>query len=113
MGIDYFYKDLSKPIFEQSSSYFRVVIKRPDVELLNEQEDKSAEKWSEKWSEISEKQKEIIEILLKDPRISRQELSLKLKINRSAVQKHIEKLKKKGILERVGPDKGGYWKINK
>jgi ATP-dependent DNA helicase RecG len=38
-------------------------------------------------------------------------LSEKLNINPSAVQKHINKLKQKGLLKRVGPTKGGYWKI--
>jgi predicted HTH transcriptional regulator len=28
-------------------------------------------------------------------------------------KENIAKLKAKGLLERVGPDKGGYWKINK
>ncbi|HID26648.1 MAG TPA: ArsR family transcriptional regulator [Methanosarcinales archaeon] len=32
-------------------------------------------------------------------------------INPSAVQKHLNKLKEKGILERIGPAKGGYWRI--
>lgn len=38
-------------------------------------------------------------------------MSDKLKINPSAVQKHLNKLKQKGLLKRIGPDKGGYWEI--
>jgi ATP-dependent DNA helicase RecG len=40
------------------------------------------------------------------------ELSEKMQISRVSVKKHIAKLKSLGILERVGPDKGGYWKLN-
>ena len=46
-----------------------------------------------------------------NPHISHRELSDKLGINQSAIQKHISKLKKIGILRRVGPDKGGHWEI--
>jgi ATP-dependent DNA helicase RecG len=29
-----------------------------------------------------------------------------------AVEKQLAKLKEKDIIDRIGPDKGGYWKIN-
>jgi ATP-dependent DNA helicase RecG len=45
------------------------------------------------------------------PTISRKELSVELKINESAVQKHLENLKKKGLLRRIGADRGGYWEM--
>ncbi len=32
-------------------------------------------------------------------------------INRSAISKHLKKLKEEGIIERQGPAKGGIWKI--
>ena len=34
-----------------------------------------------------------------------------LKINRSAVQKHIDNLKKENLIRRKGTDKGGKWII--
>ena len=34
-----------------------------------------------------------------------------LEISTTAVDKNIDSLKKKGLLKRVGPDKGGYWKV--
>jgi ATP-dependent DNA helicase RecG len=36
---------------------------------------------------------------------------LKVGINEKNVRNNIAELKEKGLLERVGPDKGGYWKI--
>jgi predicted HTH transcriptional regulator len=39
------------------------------------------------------------------------ELSKHIGINEKNIRIHIAKLKAKGLLERVGPDKGGYWKI--
>ncbi len=37
----------------------------------------------------------------------------KLKLARTSITNNINSLKKIGILERVGSNKTGYWKINK
>ena len=58
-----------------------------------------------KWSEV-------LELIRENQKITRGELSDKLGINPSAIQRHIQKLKTDGIIERIGGDKGGYWKIN-
>ena len=62
---------------------------------------------------ISNRQKELIDIINRTPNISIKDMADNLKINISAVQKHVDKLKEKGLLKRVGPDKGGYWKVIK
>ena len=61
-----------------------------------------------KWSETTQK---ILELLKNNPKISRKELCDELKINPSAIQKHIEKLKTAKVIERIGGAKGGEWKI--
>ena len=38
-------------------------------------------------------------------------LRLVMGISRSAIQKHIERLKDAQRLRRVGPDKGGHWEV--
>ncbi len=73
--------------------------------------EKLGERWSERWSELNKNQRMILSLMVENPRISRKELSKKLNINQSAIQKHIEKLKEKGLLRRIGPAKGGYWEI--
>ena len=84
---------------------FSVVFKRSPIK-------KGVEKWSEKWSEkVTKRQTEILNLISKDPKISREGLSGKIGINPSAVQKHIQKLKKMGLLKRIGPDKGGHWEV--
>jgi len=62
-----------------------------------------------KWSENLVK---VFELIRNNPKITRKELAETLQINPSAVQKHIEKLKEKGIISRVGSDKAGSWKIS-
>lgn len=60
---------------------------------------------------LTSHQKMIIELIESDNRVTRNELSRKLNINESAIQKHITKLKKLGIIKRIGHDFGGYWQI--
>lgn len=38
-------------------------------------------------------------------------LARRIGITPKAVEKHIARLKADGILERIGPDKGGSWRI--
>ena len=74
---------------------------------------KSGQKGGQKGSQkkITERQKEILEIMAINPKISRFELSEQLKINQSAIQKHIERLKEMKVLKRIGSAKGGYWEV--
>ncbi len=37
---------------------------------------------------------------------------LKIGVDRTTIMRNIAKLKQRGILERVGEDKNGYWKLN-
>ena len=46
-------------------------------------------------------------------KLSQQEIANKLGISFYTVKEYITKLKKRGIIERVGADRGGYWRINK
>lgn len=69
---------------------------------------KSGQKWQ---SEITGRSFEIISLIKENPYISRMELSDKLGINGLAIQKYIVKLKAAGIIERIGADRGGYWRI--
>ena len=59
----------------------------------------------------SENRIKIFELIQGNPKITRKELSEALKINPSAIQKHIEKLKAEHIITRIGSDKAGQWKI--
>jgi ATP-dependent DNA helicase RecG len=34
-------------------------------------------------------------------------------ISENGIKYHLAKLKEKGSLKRIGPDKGGYWQVKK
>ena len=59
-----------------------------------------------------EKSKEkIIQLLNKNKAITIGELANLSGISIGGVEKIIRQLKANGIIERIGPDKGGYWKV--
>lgn len=61
---------------------------------------------------LSDKEKEILALLSEDPAYTYQNLADRLNIGRKAVFGRIKSLKEKGIIERIGSDKNGYWQIN-
>lgn len=73
----------------------------------------SSEKGSEKIEKSSEKSSEkILRIIKFNSQITIKELAEQLKVSTRAIEKNIAKLKTDGFLERIGADKGGFWKIN-
>ena len=53
----------------------------------------------------------IIRLLREKPALTGAELAEQLKKSESAIERAIRKLRLTGRLERIGPDKGGYWKV--
>jgi ATP-dependent DNA helicase RecG len=53
----------------------------------------------------------ILELLKDAPDLSIPELAEKMKKSESAIERAIRKLRQGGLLNRVGPAKGGYWEI--
>jgi len=62
---------------------------------------------------LGEKEIKIIELMRENKYITTKELSGHIKISTTAVDNNISKLKKKGLLRRIGPAKGGHWEIIK
>ena len=55
---------------------------------------------------------EIIELLKNNGRISRKDLGIILNLTEGSIRHHLNKLQEEGKIEHIGPDKGGYWKVN-
>lgn len=60
---------------------------------------------------LPETQSQIVRIILATPSVTTKEIADTLSIAQRNVQNHIRKLKERGIIRRVGPDKGGYWEM--
>ena len=68
----------------------------------------SADKVTDK---VTEKERRLLACLLEDPGYTMPQLAEKLKISRKTVAALLKSLKEKGIIERVGSDRKGYWRI--
>ncbi|MDO4310986.1 MAG: hypothetical protein Q4C43_09775, partial [Prevotella sp.] len=61
---------------------------------------------------ISELQRRIVDFLNNTPKASRVEIAAFIKdITEDGVKYHLKVLQEKGVIKRIGPDKGGYWKV--
>ena len=63
------------------------------------------EKWGEKTRDI------IVRQIRQNPNVTMSELASAVGISPKAVEKQIARMKKDGLLIRIGPDKGGHWEI--
>ena len=78
----------------ESDTFCRVMFKRPVKSM-------SSEKTREK----------IINLIKENKYITTEELANKTGLSVKGIEWNIQQLKAKKILKRVGPDKGGYWKV--
>lgn len=53
----------------------------------------------------------ILELMKEDPGITKVRLQSLLDTSKSSINRAIKKLKEKGMLERLGPNKSGYWHV--
>lgn len=64
---------------------------------------------------LNDKKKEeelvVLELINKNPKITLNEIKDNMQIARSHVQRIMKRLADKGIIERVGSKKDGYWNI--
>ncbi len=60
---------------------------------------------------LTQNQSKILKLMLENNRISISLLSENIGISTTAIDKNISRLKKLNVLQRIGSDKGGYWKV--
>ena len=114
--------ELKEPVFEMDA-FFRVTFYRdPRYSLkadketgektiergLVEKGGEDREKIRRKYGENAEK---IILAIAGNQFIKTYEIADKTKLSQSTIEKNVSKLKKAGILKRIGPDKGGHWEV--
>ena len=88
-------KSLISPGEGYNLDWFTIIFKRPELEGDSfEGGGKTTQK-----------------ILEENPNITRKELASIIGISEDGIKYHITNLKSMGVLEMIGPDKGGYWRI--
>jgi ATP-dependent DNA helicase RecG len=61
---------------------------------------------------LTENQQKMMDNIVQKSYISASELSRAVGISKRKIEINISKLKTKGLLERIGSNRGGYWKVN-
>ena len=53
----------------------------------------------------------VLELLRTDPGLTVRELAVRLGKSELTIHRAVRVLREAGLLQRIGPDKGGYWKV--
>ncbi len=106
---------LPEPTYEEAGGSFVTVFHNPKPE---EGIQKGSEISSEKASEevrrkCGENAEKVFQAINANLFIKTHEIADQTQLSQRTVENAIVKLKKAGLLKRVGPDKGGYWKVAK
>jgi predicted HTH transcriptional regulator len=62
--------------------------------------------------QLSKSEQRVVKLLTTDARITIGALSRRLQLSEAGINKVLAALRKKGIIERVGANKNGSWKVN-
>jgi Fic family protein len=103
-------EEQARQIGEQTSG--AVSDKGEFVEEFVENADEFVEKFAEKFVD-NETQRSILRLLIAQPAISAKRIAEEVGMSSRGVQKSIDAMKKRGLVERVGSAKGGHWLVKK
>ena len=99
-----------EPIFETDDDRTFFIATLPMNELFHINEDVNGQKVGKK--SVEKSVEKIIELIKINPHITQNELSKATSLSIRGIEKNISILKDKGIISRIGPDKGGHWQVN-
>ena len=105
---------LKAPVFE-FGKFFAVTLFRPNEDEISKivgkySPQKTPQKTPQKPTRL---EGEMLYIISTNSAITRDEIALRLKLSPETVKEYLAKLKEKGLLKRIGPDKGGHWEATK
>ena len=101
---------LEKPVWKNTSGGVVVTVQvfgneenpQREGDATRESDEKTVEKTVEK----------ILALIEENPQITQVGLSKQIGLSRRGIEWNISQMKKNGLITRVGPAKGGYWKVN-
>lgn len=75
-------------------------------------EEKVTEKVTDRVTEkVTDIEVKILELISNDPAITTSKIAAMLSVTRKTISIHMKNLKKNNVIERIGSDRKGYWKI--
>ena len=95
---------LESPRFDVNENWFTIIFDRPQDKQME-----SPQKTPQKM--LTELEAKILEEIKREPSSSMMRIAEVLKISQYTVKEYMEKLKQKNVIERIGADRGGYWRV--
>ncbi len=84
----------------------------PEERVIRSVTNKVTEKVTDKVTDIlDETSLQILNLLVEDPAYTTTFLAENLSLSRKTISLRLKKLKEHGLIERVGSDRKGYWKL--
>ena len=110
---------LPEPEFKSLRGDFKVILRKEKAEIgiqNNTEKAESGQKWTEvdrreQISELKTIDDKILYLIKQNPNITQIKMCEIIGVGRTAITNHIKKMKDTNIVERVGSDRNGYWKI--
>lgn len=99
---------IREPELLEIGDSFRVNLYRPSYNEVHQSSPKSSLIGSPK--NVNQTQKKILAMILENPEITQTAMAEKLDISSRAIKKNIKVLVDKGLVERIGSARKGYWK---
>ena len=90
-------------VFRQSNEYLKMA-----REKVLDDTQKIPRKYPER---LSANQIDILKLLEGDGRLTRNQIADRLNLSLETIKKNVSKLKKRKLIRRIGPDKGGHWEV--
>lgn len=90
-------------MFHEEQDVYRIEI--PYVPTLQGSDVDTTQKTTQKTTQ------RILEQMKANPYVSREELAEICGLTSDGIKYNIRKLREKGIIKRIGPDKGGHWEV--
>ncbi len=94
---------------DRDGSLFVATVRRPKLGAGDLAVGESAPRTTQKTTQKTTQR--ILTLISEDPGITRQQLAEALEITSDGVKYHLRRLQEQGLLRRIGPDKGGRWKV--
>jgi ATP-dependent DNA helicase RecG len=108
---------LPPPVFEDMGEFFKIILYRPkgvspDIDIKKSTQKKYLEKVPSKSTlKLGKTAQKVLDLIAGNSQITTSDLAANLEITADAVKKHLSNLKKKDLIRRIGPDKGGHWEV--
>jgi predicted HTH transcriptional regulator len=107
------YPDVVYEISEMGDLFRIEMVQATEKDLKNDLKSKPSDLQNDLINQLNlpDSQKRILLSILKNRFVTQQQLSEQIGITPKNIRNNMEKLKQRGLLERVGPLKGGHWKV--